>query len=190
MVGTVTAGRNHPDLEQVIGMFVNTLPLRNFPAKEKTFKEFLEQVKVRALKAFENQEYPFENLIEKLHLDRDTSRNPLFDVMFTLDNISTQTPDIEIREQEALSQQPYEFFTKISKFDLTVLGMETVKNMSFMFEYSTGSFEQDTIGRMFQDLKKILDVVGDNPGIKIKEIPFERALLPLKNTFPPVTFNI
>jgi non-ribosomal peptide synthetase component F len=80
------AGRRHADLEKIIGMFVNTLALRNYPAGEKTLKDFLNELKERTLATFENQEYQFEELVEKVEVNRDTGRNPLFDVMFVLQN--------------------------------------------------------------------------------------------------------
>ncbi|WP_422850956.1 condensation domain-containing protein, partial [Bacillus thuringiensis] len=69
-------------------MFVNTLALRNRPKKDKTFLEFLDEVKKSTLNAFENQDYPFELLVEKLKVQRDTSRNPIFDTMFTFQDSS------------------------------------------------------------------------------------------------------
>ncbi|MGB7604797.1 MAG: amino acid adenylation domain-containing protein, partial [Lutisporaceae bacterium] len=86
VVGSPIAGRPHADLENIMGMFVNTLAMRNFPQGNKTFKEFLEEVKANSLLAFENQDYQFEELIDKLNVTRDLSRNPLFDVMFSMQN--------------------------------------------------------------------------------------------------------
>ncbi|MCP5108355.1 MAG: hypothetical protein GY950_33520, partial [bacterium] len=82
VVGTPVAGRRHVEMEPVIGMFVNTLALRNFPDGETSFTGFLQTVKENALNAFENQDYPFEELVEEIAVNRDVSRNPLFDVMF------------------------------------------------------------------------------------------------------------
>ncbi|WP_157243996.1 condensation domain-containing protein, partial [Paenibacillus elgii] len=86
IVGTPIAGRPHADLESIIGMFVNTLALRHYPAGEKTFQDYVQEVKETSLKAFENQDYPFEALVDKLDLKRDMSRHPLFDTMFVLQN--------------------------------------------------------------------------------------------------------
>ncbi len=86
IIGTVTAGRQHADLENIIGMFVNTLPLRNYPKGELSFKEFLSTLKARTLACFDNQAFPYEELIDELHVTRDTSRNPLFDVMLVFQN--------------------------------------------------------------------------------------------------------
>ena len=80
VIGTPAAGRRHADLQEIIGMFVNTLPLKNLPTGEKTFFKFLADVKEKALAAFENQEYQFEDLVEKVAVNRDAGRNPLFDV--------------------------------------------------------------------------------------------------------------
>ncbi|MCP4156333.1 MAG: hypothetical protein GY757_51950, partial [bacterium] len=91
IVGTPTAGRRHADLENIIGMFVNTLAMRNYPEGKKTFREFLREVKESTLKAFENQEYQFEDLVEGISVKRDTGRNPVFDVMLNLLNQSEYT---------------------------------------------------------------------------------------------------
>ena len=78
VVGTGVAGRRHPDLQPVMGFFVNTLALRNFPRPSDIFEDFLNQIKESTLLAFENQEYPFEDLVEQIDVKRDTSRNPPF----------------------------------------------------------------------------------------------------------------
>ncbi|MCP4149728.1 MAG: non-ribosomal peptide synthetase, partial [bacterium] len=77
VVGTPVAGRRHDDLKLIIGMFVNTLAIRNLPEGKKTFNQFLRDVKETTLSAFENQEYPFEDLVDKVDINRDVSRNPL-----------------------------------------------------------------------------------------------------------------
>ncbi|MCP4117989.1 MAG: AMP-binding protein, partial [Desulfobacteraceae bacterium] len=93
IVGMPTAGRRHADLENIIGMFVNTLVMRNYPSGEKTCREFLKEIKKGTLQAFDNQEYQFEDLVDRLSVRRDTGRNPIFDVMFNLLN------QVESKEQ-------------------------------------------------------------------------------------------
>ena len=88
VVGTPIAGRRHADLEKVVGMFVNTLALRNYPTGEKTFNTLLKEIKEKTIKAFENQDYQFEDMVEKIVVERDMSRNPLFDVMFMFQDLS------------------------------------------------------------------------------------------------------
>jgi len=109
VVGSPVAGRRHFDLEYVIGVFVNTLALRNYPFGEKTFDVFLREVKARILEAQENQDYPFEDLVEKAAVKRDAGRNPLFDVMFVLQNVDF--PEIEIT---GLKLTPYDYERRIS----------------------------------------------------------------------------
>lgn len=90
MIGSPIAGRPHADLEAVLGMFVNTLALRTRPAGNKTFEEFLKEVRQTALEAYEHQDYPFEELVDKLGVQREMSRNPLFDTTLVLQNMEQQ----------------------------------------------------------------------------------------------------
>ncbi|WP_339373137.1 condensation domain-containing protein, partial [Paenibacillus elgii] len=115
IVGTPIAGRPHADLESIIGMFVNTLALRHYPAGEKTFHDYVQEVKETSLKAFENQDYPFEALVDKLDLKRDMSRHPLFDTMFVLQNTEQGEDDLE-----GLQFKPYPHQHQAAKFDLTL----------------------------------------------------------------------
>ncbi|MFC2146881.1 condensation domain-containing protein, partial [Acidobacteriota bacterium] len=83
VVGIPIAGRRHTDLETIVGVFINTLALRNYPSGEKTCKRFLKEIKEKTIKSFENQDYQLEDLVEKAAVKRDRSRNPLFDVSFS-----------------------------------------------------------------------------------------------------------
>ncbi|UCH96983.1 MAG: amino acid adenylation domain-containing protein, partial [Candidatus Aminicenantes bacterium] len=161
VVGSPAAGRRHPDLEPIIGMFVNTLALRNYPSGEKTIKELIGEVKEKTLEAQENQDFPFEDLVEKVTIDRDASRNPLFDVMFILQNI-----DIEELEITGLRLIPYERQMETSKFDLTLMGMEKEERLLLTFEYSTHLFKNTTIERFVACLKKVVSSAAANPDVK------------------------
>src|SRR5690606_2579891 len=112
VVGSPIAGRPHPDLENLIGVFFNVLSMRNYPVGEKTFTEFLGNVKENSLNAYENQDYPFEELVEKLNVRRELSRNPLFDFAFVLQNI-----DINETEVKGLKFTIYETPFKVPKND-------------------------------------------------------------------------
>ncbi|NIM10570.1 MAG: AMP-binding protein, partial [Candidatus Aminicenantes bacterium] len=165
VVGTAVAGRRNAELQQTIGMFVNTLALKNFPRGYKTFGQFLEQVKQRTLAALENQDYPFEELVDQVNVTRDTSRNPLFDVMFVLENIDL--PELELA---GLKLRPYEFENRIAKFDLTMISIETADGLRVVLEYCTKLFKESTIERFFQYFNATLRAVLENPGIKIGTI--------------------
>ncbi|MCP4155078.1 MAG: amino acid adenylation domain-containing protein, partial [bacterium] len=99
MVGTAISGRTHEDLARTIGMFANTLVLRNFPEDQKTNSGFLAHVKERTLQAFENQLFEFDELVESLNLDRQVSRNPLVDVMFALQTNDKQK-ELQVKLEE------------------------------------------------------------------------------------------
>ncbi|MCP4150437.1 MAG: hypothetical protein GY757_22000, partial [bacterium] len=89
ILGTPAAGRRHADLENIIGMFINTLALKLAPSNKKKVSQHLRETAKTTLDAFENQEYQFEKLVEHLEIERDPGRNPLFDVMFVLQNMGT-----------------------------------------------------------------------------------------------------
>ncbi len=165
IIGTPTAGRRHAESEQIIGDFVNTLALRNYPEREKRFIDFLYQVKENVLEAFENQDYPFEELVNHLEVNRDISRNPLFDVLLVLQNLETPTADMP-----GLKVKPYDYVTGYSKFDLTLQVIEIKDQLSFSMEYCTKLFEKTAVQRFIAYLKKIITTVLADNKQKIYEI--------------------
>ncbi len=165
VVGTVAAARPSPDLEQVIGMFVNTLGIRSFPRGELTFLEFLRNTGDTTLKAFENQYYQFGDLVEKLPGKRDKSRNPLFDVLFELQNFDDTAHNLG-----PLAVLPYDFQTRVSLFDMTFRAVETAGGIRFTVEYSTALYKPSTIQRFIAYFQSILATVQANPNTKLADI--------------------
>ncbi|MCK5055061.1 MAG: amino acid adenylation domain-containing protein, partial [Candidatus Aminicenantes bacterium] len=165
IIGTAVEGRGHEDVKDIVGMFVNTLPLRNYPAGEKTFREFLAEVKERTTAALEKGDYPFENMVEKLNLDRDMNRNPLFDVLFHLINF-----DIPAAEMAGLRLTPYQFESRGSKFDLSLGAIESDDGLIFPVEYFTALFKRETVERFMGYFKIIVSQVLQDSGKKIKDI--------------------
>ncbi|MCR8937086.1 non-ribosomal peptide synthase/polyketide synthase [Brevibacillus laterosporus] len=165
IVGTPIAGRTHADVDQIMGMFVNTLALRNYPVGTKTFKEFIEEVKQNTLQAYENQDYPFEVLVEKLDVHRDLSRNPLFDTIFILQNT-----DKKVFEIENLTFHPYITEVKQAKFDLTLEATEENMEIVFCLEYCTKLFKKETIEQMASQFLQIVRAVTENPEVALSEI--------------------
>lgn len=165
IVGSPLAGRNHSDLENIVGMFVNTVAIRNLPEDQKTFVEFLEDVKENSLKVYANQDYPFEELVSKLRIKRDLSRNPLFDTMFVFQNKDAMNMKIS-----GLKIRPYELENRVSKFDFTLEAVENYNGINFNLEYCTKLFRRETVERMAGHFINILNVVQDNPSIKISQI--------------------
>ncbi|MCP5054082.1 MAG: hypothetical protein GY940_43340, partial [bacterium] len=172
VIGTPVAGRRHADLEKVIGMFVNTLALRNYPGGRKVAKEFLKEVKERTLNAFENQECQFDNLVEQLPVERDTGRNPLFDVLFTLNNINTGAAPMDVseaaKENKSHPQCPgYKEVGRVAKFDLTISAVEIEAELHFVVEYGTKLFKPGTIQRFIGYFKRLVSSIVQAPEIKL-----------------------
>lgn len=158
VVGTPIAGRSHADLQTIIGMFVGTLALRNQAEGKLSFAEFLAQVKMNMLHVYENQDYPFEALVEKLDVRRDMSRNPLFDAMLVLQNI-----ELEAIELDGLSISPRQLDNPIAKFDLTIEAREDEEGIELCFIYRTKLFKQETVQCMADHFLNILQAVVSNP---------------------------
>nr|WP_314491698.1 non-ribosomal peptide synthetase/type I polyketide synthase [uncultured Chryseobacterium sp.] len=172
IVGSPVAGRQHSDLDDVIGDFVNVLPIRNFPKGNLKFSEFLSEVKTNAIACFDNQEYPFEELVDDLNVKRSTNRNPLFDVFFEYQTISEDTelkiPGLELAnfnnfEEKALT---------VSKFDMMFSAVESSdgSELYLRLEYSYDLFKRETIERFIGYYKKIVNAVVNNPEILISDI--------------------
>jgi amino acid adenylation domain-containing protein len=121
-IGTVVAGRNEEELEEQIGFFVNTVVLRTDVSGDPSFAELVERVRGRALEAYQNQELPFERLVEELQPARTQGRHPLFQVMLTLQN--TPLANLHLRQLITAVEIPE---TNIAKFDLT-FGFREVVN--------------------------------------------------------------
>ncbi len=183
VVGTVAAGRRHADLERVIGMFVNTLVLRNYPEPNKKFTEFLKEVKERTLHSFDNQDYQFENLVEKLLPNRDIGRNPLFDVMFTFTSqeMLIASDDPSGLGESDLKIKSYEYEVDETKFDLILAVNDFGERLEFTIPYRTKLFKKSTIERFINYIKETLWLVIENKFIQLKDITISYDLKELKS---------
>lgn len=166
IVGSPIIGRSHPDVQQVLGMFVNTLALKNQPKGEKRFIQFLHEVKAQTLKAYDNQDYPFELLVEKLDLHRDLSRNPLFNTLFSVQDFGNVTH----LNMDGLSVRPLQVEFPISKFDLTLMAMERDNEIVCTLEYSTALFKRETIKRLAEHFIEIVSEITMKTDKTIDEI--------------------
>lgn len=165
IIGSPIAGRPHTDLEKIIGVFINTLAMRNYPSGNIVYEDFLKKVKENSLKAFENQDYQFDELVDKISIHRDLSRNPLFDVMFTMQNYDIH--DIEIKQ---LLIKSYKLKNNVAKFDLEFLACEVDDEILFNLEYSTKLYKKETIERMVVHFVTILKVVTSDTKIMLNKI--------------------
>jgi tyrocidine synthetase-3 len=172
VIGAGVAGRNHPKLEGIIGMFVNTLPLRNFPSAGNTFRQFLAKVSEGALSAFENQDYKLEDLVRQVVAVRDQSRNPLFDTVFVFNNFDPQPVRLP-----GLTISPYGFDVTIAKFDLSFYCNEAGDGLAFSLEYRTSLFIEETVRQFAGYVEEIVAAVIEDPDISLKDIAVSHQLL-------------
>jgi polyketide synthase PksJ len=169
VVGTMTAGRTHTDLTPIIGVFVNTLALRNYPAGHKTFRTVLQEINKSTVKSFENQDYPFEDLVNKAAVSRDLSRNPLFDVMFILNSQLQGLRKSNIK-QENLELAQYKYRKTASQFDLCFNCFETGDWLLFEVDYCTRLFKRESIERLLKSFDQVITCAANNQGKKLYDI--------------------
>jgi amino acid adenylation domain-containing protein len=183
VIGTTTAGRGHADLEKIIGMFVNMIALRNYPQPEMRFTEFLQEVKKRTFEAFENQDYPFEELVKALALKKTPGRHPLFDAALNLQDKEPASKDGQESQPTGNTPDTYLSRYRKSRFALGLSGEIVASHLWLLFEYSTRFFKPDTIERFIGYFKEILSQVLENKEIKLQDIKISLDLITTKKDF-------
>ena len=164
LVGTPIAGRSWPEVEGLLGCFLNTLVLRTELSGSPSFRELLGQVHEVALEAYAHQDLPFEQLVEKLQPERDLSCNPLFQVMFVLQNpLTLELPDLSLR--------PLQLDRGATPLDLVLSLEETTQGLVGWWEYNTDLFDFTTIARMAGHLQTLLEGIVDNPDQQLSNLP-------------------
>ncbi len=166
VVGTPIANRNRFETENLIGFFVNTLVLRTRLTSRLTFAELLGRVRDVTLGAFAHQDVPFEKLVEELQPERDTSRTPLFQVMFTLQNAplpSRQLGDVVMKFMDE--------GTQTTQFDLSFDLMERGDVILCALEYNTDLFDGETAERLMAHYLRLLEEVAADPHRALAELP-------------------
>ncbi|NIM15677.1 MAG: amino acid adenylation domain-containing protein [Candidatus Aminicenantes bacterium] len=168
-VGTPVSGRIDKDIENVLGVLENKLVLVNDPVGEKTFIEFLGEVKKKTLEVFTNQDYPYEDLVDKVAADTDMSRNPLFDIMYEFMESDYEIPEMEI---SSLKLRRYKYGNEIGTtgLDLTLRGFEEGDRLFFTFEFCTKVYKEETIKRFIAYFKRIVSSIITEPLQKIGAI--------------------
>jgi amino acid adenylation domain-containing protein len=166
-VGSPVAGRPRVQLEPLIGFFVNTLVLRTDCGGDPPFATLLDRVRETAVAALSHQEIPFEKVVEELQPERDLSRSPLFQVLFTLQNTPASALDLP-----GLTLAPLATGGEPSaRFDLTVAVAEAPDGLFARFDYNVDLFEAATIARVADQWARVLSVTAAEPGLRLSEIP-------------------
>ncbi|MFN7459696.1 MAG: amino acid adenylation domain-containing protein [Akkermansiaceae bacterium] len=169
-IGSPIANRTHSQTEGLIGFFVNTLVMRQQIKLEPSFIEFLQQTRQTCLDAYAHQDVPFDVLVEKLRPERSMSYNPLFQVMFTLENNASPDLDLSGLDTELLGVKG-----AIAKFDLTLMVMEDDHQLNCSWEYATDLFKEGTIQRMAEHFEVLLQGMIEHPQKPIHTLPLITA---------------
>jgi amino acid adenylation domain-containing protein len=164
VLGMPVDGRDRPELEDAIGVFVDTVVLRVDLSGNVTFRELLERVRGRTLDAIAHQRLPFEQLVRALEPDRQLGRHPLYQVMLTLVPAEAP-PELDGLETEEIGAE-----RASSPIDLTVFLEERGSAYEAIWEYSTDLFEPETIGRMQSHFLRLLDAVAAEPDRPVDEL--------------------
>ena len=157
-VGTVIAGRNRAEVENLIGFFVNTLVLRGDLSGDPTFRTLLARTREVALGAYAHQDLPFEKLVEVLNPERNASHSPLFQAMFVLQNAPVETLQLG-----GIQITPVPTNNSTSKFDLTLFIREVSGSFKAAVEYNTDLFDEQTIRRLLGHYQTLLEGIAANP---------------------------
>ena len=190
LVGTPIAGREREETQNLIGFFVNTLVMRNALSGALRFEELLRRTRETALDAYAHQDVPFEKIVEELRLERDTSREALFQVMFIVQN--TPAPVLELK---GLSLDLLPIHNQTAKFDLVLSMLEDGGRLKGTLEYSTDLFDRTTIERLIGHFETLLQSVATDPGQELDHLSLLTAaeehhlLFELNDTSEPYPFT-
>lgn len=165
VVGIPVAGRTHPDVQRMQGMFVNNLAIRSHVSGNDSFEDFLKTESARIKEALNNQDYPFYNLTRNLGAKRDVSRNPVFDTMFIYQNMGfpvTKTNDFNL--------STHFFDPGFSKFDVSMEVFDHEDTLQYNIEYATSLFRKDTIVRMASYFENLVSGIIQDPRTRLANL--------------------
>ncbi|CAD0226446.1 AerB protein [Planktothrix agardhii] len=170
LVGTPTANRNRQEIEPLIGFFVNTLVMRNSLEGNLSFSELLQQVRNGVLEAYANQDVPFEQVVDGLQIERSLSYNPLFQVMFALQNTPLTALDLPGLRVKSMAVENVRV-----KFDLTLI-LEEIETepgtyLEGYWEYNGDLYTAERITRLMGHFQTLLKGIVTNPQQKVGELP-------------------
>jgi amino acid adenylation domain-containing protein len=190
VVGSPIANRSRPELEELMGFFVNTLVLRTELGGDPSFEVLLGRVRETALQAYDHQDLPFERLVQELQPERDHGHPPMFQVMFTVQNVPLPVLDLA-----GVQASHFECSIETSMFDLTMTVLERSDegetdevNLVAYVEYNTDLFDALTVARMLEHYKNVLGSVAADPHQRLSAIPLmsdtekRRVLVELNDT--------
>ena len=165
VVGTDVAGRSHPDVEPLIGFFVNVIPLRSRLADDQVdFGRWLEHVQTSVLDAFDHQDVPFDRIVELSGIGRERDRSPLIQTLFVLQNTPSERFSLPGLEVEVMPQPRQE-----SKFDMAVFVNESDTGLSVEWVYATALYRRETIEQLTGAWQSLLAQIVEAPNMPVEE---------------------
>jgi amino acid adenylation domain-containing protein len=177
VVGSTIAGRNRPEIDGLIGFFINALPLRTDLSGNPSFLELLKRIREVCLGAYTHQELPFEKIVEAVNPSRDLSRNPFFQVMFNMADLSERV--LHLHGCEVAKES---FLDPEAKFDITLYAPEKDETIELAIVYNADLFSDVRITVMLEQISDLLSQIAEQPRAKIGEYrlvsPSTRAFLP------------
>lgn len=180
LVGIPTANRNHPELENLIGVFINTLVIRVILTVDPSFRELLRVVRKTSLEAYAHQDFPYEKLLEELKVKRDLNRPPLFQVVFNLQN--SPMPKLEM---PGLETAFIEIDRGVSQFDLTLMISRNEGQCEATVEYNADLFNRTTVTKMFRFFQEFLEY-----GITQLDSPISKLQLVTREELHHIVFEL
>lgn len=169
IIGLATSGRTHSDLEGIVGMFVNSLPVRSFPEHDKLITEFINETKASLLQAYENQNCPFNYLTEKLDIERTIGRNPVFDVMLNFIEHVDSVVDLSGKQTSE-----YKHSQGAKRFDITLNVTQFLNTLSLRLQYDSNLFCAETAELFLRYLRNIILTLEDIGNKRLYEISLEK----------------
>lgn len=170
ITGTPVAGRDHTDLQDQIGVYINTLALRNEIDPEENFNSFYKKVKSNTLKSYSHQMYPFDRLLEELDVKHDISRSFVFDVLLALQNIGEKTQNSELKKEKLDSITDQGYCT--STFDIRLNFQEVNDYLLLDLVYNPDVYEKEMVMSLINHYKQLLDALLENQEEKISQIDY------------------
>ena len=164
IIGAPVSGRMRPEIQDTMGVFINTLPLRNYPRREMSFSGFFGELDQNVKAAFAHSDYPIERIVADLSLPRDLSRNPLFDTMLVMANGTFHL------DMDGLECRYHQLDPKVAKLDLTLEVYEEEDGLECQIEYNTRLFRRVTIKHMSAHLCRLFDILIDEPETRIGDV--------------------
>lgn len=184
-VGSIGTGRSQTNLENVMGVFINYLPVRAYPLKDLVYKDFLQNIKELLLEVYKNQDYPYNELVGKLRKCGHMQNEQLYSTMFLMQNVPSQKVLLDGIEAQLI---PIE--NESSKLDLTLEAYSIDKIIKFRLEYCTSLFKRETMSMFYKDYVYILQAIEKNQTVLLKDITLDSNVITLEQAVIDFDFNL